>query len=282
MEICRTKAEFRATIKALQSAGGTVGLVPTMGFLHDGHLTLVRAAKAKCDHAVATIFVNPTQFGEEADLSAYPRDEPRDFALLEAEGVAAVFAPEVDEMYDAQAETTVVTERLEGMLMGALRPDHYKGVCTVVTKLFNIAGADAAFFGEKDYQQLLVIRTMARDLDIPTEIHGVPTVREIDGLAMSSRNVRLTPEDRQAALVLNRALAFADYEVSDGRTAADLEDAVRSFIAREPRAQIESVDIRDAATLDVVDGRIERAVVILLAARFGDVLLIDQRVANPA
>ncbi|WP_417249559.1 pantoate--beta-alanine ligase [Celeribacter sp.] len=281
MEICRTKSDIRTAVKQWRAAGESVGLVPTMGFLHEGHLTLVRAAKEACDRVIVTIFVNPTQFGEAADLDAYPRDEARDFALLEAEGVDAVFCPSVDEMYPADTQTTVVTERLEKMLMGELRPGHFKGVCTVVTKLFNIAQADRAFFGEKDYQQLLVIKTMVRDLDIPIEITGVPTVREVDGLAMSSRNVRLTPDDRKAALILNKALAFADYEVSDGRTASELEEAVRAFIAKEPRAQIESVDVRDAATLEEVTGQITAPVVILLAARFGDVLLIDQRVADP-
>lgn len=281
MEICRTKAALRAQVAAWRAAGETVGLVPTMGFLHEGHMTLVRAAKAACDRAVTTIFVNPTQFGEAADLDAYPRDEARDFAMLDGEGVDAVFCPDVDEMYHPDKQTTVVTERLEGMLMGALRPDHYKGVCTVVTKLFNIAQADRAFFGEKDYQQLLVIKTMVRDLDMPIEITGVPTVREVDGLAMSSRNVRLTPEDRKAALVLNRALAHADYEASDGRTAPELEAALRTFIGKEPRAKIESIDVRDAGTLEEIEGQITAPAVILLAARFGDVLLIDQRVVDP-
>lgn len=281
MEICRKKELLRAQVATWRNANESIGLVPTMGYLHEGHLTLVRAAKETCDRVIVTIFVNPTQFGEAADLDAYPRDEARDFALLEAEGVDAVFCPSVDEMYPANPQTTVVTERLEKMLMGALRPGHYKGVCTVVTKLFNISQADRAFFGEKDYQQLLVIKTMVRDLDIPIEINGVPTVREVDGLAMSSRNVRLTPEDRKAALILNKALAFADYEVSDGRSAQELEEAVRAFIAKEPRAQIESVDVRDAATLEEVTGQITAPVVILLAARFGDVLLIDQRVADP-
>lgn len=282
MKICRTKSDIRAVVRDWQAAGDVVALVPTMGYLHDGHMTLVRSAKAAADRVVASIFVNPTQFGDASDLDAYPRDEARDFALLEAKGVDAVFCPSVEEMYHPDKQTTVVTEQLEHMLMGALRPGHYKGVCTVVTKLFNITGADKAFFGEKDYQQLLVIRTMVRDLDMPVEINGVPTVREVDGLAMSSRNVRLTPEDRQAALILNKSLAYADYEVSDGRTAAELEDQIRAFIAREPRAKIESVDVRDAATLEMVEGKITRPVVILLAARFGDVLLIDQRVATPA
>lgn len=281
MKICRNKRDIRKAVDAFHGAGETVGLVPTMGYLHDGHLTLVRAAQAASDRVIVSIFVNPTQFGDPSDLDAYPRDEARDFALLEAAGVDAVFCPSADEMYHPEKQTTVVTEQLEHLLMGALRPGHYKGVCTVVTKLFNITGADRAFFGEKDYQQLLVIKTMVRDLDMPIEIHGVPTVREVDGLAMSSRNVRLTPEDRQAALILDKALAYGAYEASDGRTADQLETDIRTFISREPRATIESVDVRDAATLAKIEGLIERPAVILLAARFGDVLLIDQRVADP-
>lgn len=282
MKICRTKAELRETVKGFRALNETIGLVPTMGYLHDGHMALVRTAKAQTTRVIATIFVNPTQFGDPSDLDAYPRDEVRDFALLEAEGVDAVFVPSVEEMYNSSAQTIVETEHLAGLLMGALRPGHYKGVCTVVSKLFNIAQADKAYFGEKDYQQLLVIKTMVRDLDIPVEVIGVPTVREVSGLAMSSRNVRLSPEDRQAALILNKALAYADYEVSDGRSAADLETGIRAFIAREPRASIQSVDVRDAASLDVPDRKITAPVVILLAATFGDVLLIDQRVCNPS
>lgn len=280
MEICRTKDDIRAIVKGYRSAGETVGLVPTMGYLHDGHLTLVSTAKAQTDRVVATIFVNPTQFGEAADLDAYPRDEARDFALLEAAGVDAVFVPSVEEMYHPAKQTTVVTEQLAERLMGALRPGHYKGVCTVVSKLFNIVQADKGYFGEKDYQQLLVIKTMVRDLDVPIDVVGVPTVREIDGLAMSSRNVRLSPEDRQAATILNKALAYGDYEASDGRDADQLEHDIRAFIAREPRATVESVDVRDAQTLDALNGPITAPVVILLAVRFGDVLLIDQRVCD--
>ncbi|MBU2937656.1 MULTISPECIES: pantoate--beta-alanine ligase [Pacificibacter] len=281
MKICRTKAELRDAVQGFRAQNETIGLVPTMGYLHEGHMTLVRTAKAQTNRVIITIFVNPTQFGDPSDLDAYPRDEARDFALLKAEGVDAVFAPAVEEMYDPSAQTVVETEQLANMLMGALRPDHYKGVCTIVAKLFNIAQADKAFFGEKDYQQLLVIKTMVRDLDMPIEAIGVPTVREIDGLAMSSRNVRLSPEDRQAALILNKALAYGDYEASDGREAADLENDIRAFIAREPRATVQSVDVRDAASLEVPTGQITAPVVILLAATFGDVLLIDQRVCDP-
>lgn len=282
MKICRTKAELRETVKGFRANTETIGLVPTMGYLHEGHMTLVRTAKAQTARVITTIFVNPTQFGDPSDLNAYPRDEARDFAMLEAGDVDVVFAPAVEEMYDPSAQTMVETEKLANMLMGALRPDHYKGVCTIVAKLFNIAQADKAFFGEKDYQQLLVIKTMVRDLDIPVEAIGVPTVREIDGLAMSSRNVRLSPEDRQAALILNKALAYGDYEVADGREAAELESDIRAFIAREPRATVQSVDVRDATSLEVPTGKVTAPVVILLAATFGDVLLIDQRVCDPS
>lgn len=282
MKICRTKAELRETVKGFRANTETIGLVPTMGYLHEGHMTLVRTAKAQTARVITTIFVNPTQFGDPSDLNAYPCDEARDFAMLEAGGVDVVFAPAVEEMYDPSAQTMVETEKLANMLMGALRPDHYKGVCTIVAKLFNIAQADKAFFGEKDYQQLLVIKTMVRDLDIPVEAIGVPTVREIDGLAMSSRNVRLSPEDRQAALILNKALAYGDYEVADGREAAELESDIRAFIAREPRATVQSVDVRDATSLEVPTGKVTAPVVILLAATFGDVLLIDQRVCDPS
>ncbi|SLN53523.1 Pantothenate synthetase [Aquimixticola soesokkakensis] len=281
MEILRLKSEVRAQVAAWKAAGLRVGLVPTMGFLHEGHLTLVRAALADCDRVVVSIFVNPTQFGEASDLEAYPRDEARDADLLRGEGVDLLFAPEVGEIYAEGAQTTVETEDLAQVLMGALRPGHYKGVCTIVCKLFNITGADAAFFGEKDYQQLRVIRTMVRDLDIPVEVVGVATVRAPDGLALSSRNSRLAPEDRDAALVLNRALALAEYRLADGVDADDLAHEITNFIAAQPRAQVESVDIRDAETLAEVHGDIVAPVVILLAARFGPVLLIDQRVASP-
>lgn len=281
MEICRSKGAMRAEVAKWRAAGQNVGLVPTMGFLHEGHMALVAAAKAKCDRVAVSIFVNPTQFGEAADLEAYPRDEARDLAMLDAAGVDAVFIPEVDEMYAPGAQTIVETEELAGMLMGALRPGHYRGVCTVVSKLLNIATPDIAFFGEKDYQQLLVIRTMARDLDMPYAIKGVPTVREPDGLAMSSRNVRLGLGDRAAAVVLSKSLAMAEARVSEGITAGALEAEIAAFITAEPRARLETVDVRDAETLAPVTQGITAPVVILLAARFGDVLLIDQRVANP-
>ncbi len=274
MQLCKTKSAIRDLHATWRRAGESIGLVPTMGFLHDGHLTLVREARAINDRVIVTIFVNPTQFGPNEDLATYPRDMDRDLALLRAEGVDAVFAPSVEEMYDGTPETIVETTKLSRILMGRLRPGHYRGVATVVTKLFNITQPDRAYFGEKDYQQLAVIRRMVRDLDMPLDIVGVPTVREPDGLAMSSRNVKLTAEDRAAAPVLNRALDAAD----SATTVAKARKIIRDTIAAEPRADIKSIDICDAETLARVSGPITHPVVALLAVRFGNVLLIDQRV----
>jgi pantoate--beta-alanine ligase len=281
MQVIRTKAAMRDVSRGWRRSGARVGLVPTMGYLHDGHLTLVRAARARADRVAVSIFVNPTQFGPTEDLAAYPRDEARDLALLRAEGVDAVFAPDAAEMYHPARQTIVETTDLARVLMGKLRPGHFRGVATVVTKLFHIVEPDLACFGEKDFQQLAVIRTMVRDLDIPVEIVGVPTVREPDGLAMSSRNVRLTPEDRAAAPVLARALDLGARMARDGATAPQIVRAVRDAIDAEPRANVQSVDLRDAGTLGPVTGRLTRPAVVLLAVRFGGVLLIDQRVIAP-
>lgn len=282
MQVCPTKVRIRAAVADMRRDGQSIGLVPTMGFLHDGHMTLVRAARAQCDRVVVSIFVNPTQFGPNEDFATYPRDPDRDLAMLQAEGVDAVFTPDPAEMYHPEAQTIVETTGLSGVLMGALRPGHFRGVATVVTKLFNIVQPDRAFFGEKDYQQLQVIRTMVRDLDMPLEIVGVPTVREADGLAMSSRNVRLTPDHRAAAPALNAALDWAAATLpGQAMTAAALAEAVAARIAPAPGAEVQSADVRDAATLAPIDGPILRPAVILLAVRFGKVLLIDQRVVQP-
>lgn len=282
MHICPTKSDIRAALAPVRAAGKTIGLVPTMGYLHDGHLQLVRAAKAACDVVVATIFVNPTQFGANEDLSTYPRDMERDLALLRAEGVTAVFTPTPDEMYHPNAQTEVSATELSQILIGVLRPGHFDGVATVVTKLFNITQPTTAFFGEKDYQQLAVIRTMVRDLDIPLTITGVPTVREADGLAMSSRNVRLTPAHRAAAPALNAALDWAANTLpGSALTAEELSTEITSQIAAAEGAEVQSVDIRNAETLAPLSGPITAPAVILLAVRFGAVLLIDQRVITP-
>jgi len=252
-----------------------------MGFLHDGHMSLVRRARAEGGKVAVSIFVNPTQFGPTEDLSTYPRDEARDLEMLRDAGVDAVFIPDVAEVYDPAAQTIVETTDLAKVLIGKLRPGHFRGVATVVTKLFNIIRPDAAVFGEKDYQQLAVIRTMVRDLDMDVQIIGGPIMREADGLAMSSRNVRLTPEDRAAAPVLARALTEAADMAPAGVTASRLRSHVRATLEAEPRAQVQSVDIRDAETLETISGPLTRPAVILLAVKFGQVFLIDNRVVSP-
>ncbi len=275
MDICDTKDALRLAMAQLRRTG-SIGLVPTMGYLHDGHMELVRRAKAENDHVVASIFVNPTQFGSAEDLEKYPRDMDRDLAMLRDLGVAAVFTPTPDVMYHPDAETIVETTDLAHKLMGALRPGHFRGVATVVTKLFNLFQPDRAYFGEKDYQQLAVIRTMVRDLDIPVDIRGIPTVREPDGLAMSSRNARLSPKSRAAAPILAQSFDIARRLIYQGLDASSVKNAVWEMIASEPLAHVETVDIQDAVTLENCSGPIENDIVILLAVTFDPVLLIDQ------
>ena len=276
MKVCRTVAECRETLGQYRRASQSIGLVPTMGFLHAGHMALVKEAKRRSDRVVATIFVNPTQFGEAADLDAYPRDESRDLVMLNEAGVDVVLIPEVADVYPEGDETIVETTRMANMLHGKVRPGHFRGVTTVVARLFNFTQPDVACFGEKDYQQLQVIKRMTRDLGFPIEIIGVPIVREVDGLAMSSRNVRLSPEDRQAALVLSRALDAA--EASDVPTADALRDVIASAIGAEPRATLRGLDIVQAETLNTIEDRLTGAVAIMLSVEFGGVLLLDQRV----
>ncbi len=281
MQVCRTIADLRAFVAGRKAMGHSIGLVPTMGALHEGHMSLVASARAQNDNVVATIFVNPTQFGQQSDLENYPRTEAADCAMLEAAGVTAVFIPNVQEMYPDGAETIVETTGLANMLHGLVRPGHYRGVCTVVTKLFNIVGADNAYFGEKDYQQLQVIRRLALDLFVPTRVHGVPTVREADGLAMSSRNVRLSSQDRAAAVVLSQSLAKAEAIAAKGGTVEDIDAAIRDTINAEPRARLVAVDIVEALTLAPVSGIPQTDIGIMISAEFGPedntVLLIDQR-----
>lgn len=283
MLICRTKADLRAALAPWRGAGNIV-LVPTMGYLHDGHLSLVRLARADAGpggRVVASIFVNPTQFGPTEDLATYPRDEARDLALLQAEGVDAVFIPDVAEMYSPGAQTMVEAMDLSRILIGKLRPGHFRGVATIVAKLFNIVQPQAAVFGEKDFQQLAVLRTMVRDLDFPIRIIGGPIAREADGLAMSSRNVRLSADDRAAAPVLARALDQAEALAQAGQTASRIRSHVRAMLEAEPRAKVQSVDMRDSDTLGSLSGTLTRPAVLLLAVRFGQVLLIDNCVLHP-
>ena len=275
MQVAKTVREVRAWTKLARAEGKTIGFVPTMGYFHEGHLSLMRRAKAECDLCVVSLFVNPTQFGPSEDFQRYPRDFARDAALAESVGVDLLFAPEVEEMYpdgyQTYVEVTEVTRRLEG----AARPGHFRGVATVCTKLFHIVQADRAYFGKKDYQQLKVIQRMVRDLNIPIEIVPCETVREPDGLAMSSRNVYLKPNEREAATVLYRALcAGRDAILAGERDAKKVQTLVEQVIATEPLVKTEYVDVADAETLEpLTDLRGE--VVISLAARVGVARLID-------
>ena len=279
MQLLSTISALRERLDTERAAGRTVGLVPTMGYLHQGHMALAERAKRENDIVVLTIFVNPTQFGPNEDLATYPRDLPRDLDLCRAHGVDLVFAPDVAEIYPEPIGTHVEVEGLSDMLIGRHRPGHFRGVATVVTKLFHIAEPHRAYFGEKDFQQLTVIRRMARDLSFRTEIIGVATVREADGLAASSRNARLTPEDRAAAVVLSRALDGAERAARLGeRSGARLLAEARALIEAEPRARLQSLDLCDAETLEPLESLSERPAVLLVTAHFGQVLLIDQRV----
>jgi len=259
-----------------ETVGGRLGLVPTMGALHDGHLSLVRRARRETDRVVTTIFVNPTQFGSSEDLKAYPRDVGRDLALLREERVDCVFTPGEAMMYPGDFSTWVVVERLTDRWEGVSRPGHFRGVATVVLKLLNIARADRAYFGEKDYQQLRVVERLVRDLNLPTEIVPCPTVREPEGLAMSSRNVQLSPDDRRAALVLFRALSAARDACRAGEQSGEaLGRLVAEAIRREPRARVDYVAVADPRTLEPVTQVGRGGAVCLVAVWVGPVRLID-------
>ena len=277
MQVARTVAEYRAQRAALITRQpGLIGLVPTMGFLHEGHRSLMRRAKTECATVVATIFVNPTQFGPNEDFTRYPRDEARDFAICEAEGVDILFAPSVEEMYPEGAETTVSVGPLSRILEGAARPGHFDGVATVVTKLFAIAQADRGYFGQKDAQQLMVIRRLAEDLRLPVEVVGCPIIREADGLALSSRNVYLSPDEREQALSLSRGLRAAEAMWQDGvRDAEALRRRVREEIEASPLANIDYISLADQRSLEEAQGRIDAPALLSLAVRFGATRLID-------
>jgi pantoate--beta-alanine ligase len=263
-------------VRQVRSQLGTLGMVPTMGYLHEGHLSLVRKAKQECGAAAVSIFVNPTQFGANEDLSRYPRDLERDLSLLRSVGTDLVFVPSVEEMYPNGFSTFVDLEGVTSVLEGAKRPGHFRGVATVVTKLLNIVQPNRAYFGQKDAQQTIVIRTMVRDLNIPTEIVIEPIVREADGLAMSSRNVYLTPEQRAAAPVLYQALLAAQQRYQQGeRNANSLRSGIEQQISSEPLAQIDYVSIAHPWTLQELEQIDEVGALISLAVRFGNTRLID-------
>jgi pantoate--beta-alanine ligase len=272
MQVVRTRADLRAVLAA---APRPVGFVPTMGWLHAGHVSLVERARAESATVVVSIFVNPRQFGEAKDFERYPRNEARDLAVCEGAGVDVVFAPDVDEVYVPGFDTLVSMGAIAGPLEGAARPGHFDGVATVVAILFSLVGAERAYFGMKDYQQVQVIRRMALDLALPTEVVPCETVREPDGLAMSSRNARLTPAGRAAAAVIHRALvAGADRVRSGVCEAASVRSAMLAILGAEPSATVDYVSVADPDTLrelESVDGR----ALLSLAVRIDDVRLID-------
>ena len=285
MQTVKTLQMLRTALGQFRSDGATIALVPTMGALHAGHLTLVRNARAAADHVVASIFVNPKQFGPNEDLDAYPRQLAADAAMLEAEGVSLLWAPTVEEMYPAGFASSISVAGVSDGLCGAARPGHFDGVATVVCKLFNQVQPDMAFFGEKDFQQLAVIRTMARDLDLALphvdSIIGVPTVREADGLAMSSRNRYLTPDERAAAAVLPEALATAAQSIAAGRQPVRLAKAAAEDVLKQAGFRIDYLEVVDARSLAPIAELGERPARIVVAARIGATRLIDNMAVTP-
>jgi len=273
MQTIKTITEFRQARRALT---GSLGFVPTMGYLHDGHLELVRRALAENAHAVVSIFVNPIQFGPNEDYAAYPRDTNRDLAMLQGAGVSLVFMPEPSEMYPEGFQTAIEVSGVSQGLEGERRPGHFRGVATVVAKLLNIAQADKAYFGQKDAQQVAVVKRMVYDLAIPTEIVVVPTVRAADGLALSSRNTYLSLEQRNAATVLYKALTRARAIYESGEHSPDaLRTAMRTVLEAEPQASIDYISAADAATLRELDQPISGPVLLSMAVRIGRTRLID-------
>ncbi|RHO63992.1 pantoate--beta-alanine ligase [Butyricicoccus sp. AM05-1] len=276
MKIATTIAEVRAQVREWKQQGLTVGLVPTMGYLHEGHASLVKTSVQQCDRTVASVFLNPTQFGPGEDLETYPRDFEYDCALLTECGCDMVFHPEVSEMYpDGFATFVEVQSEMPRQLCGKTRPIHFRGVCTVVSKLFNIVTPDKAFFGQKDAQQLAIIRRMVLDLSMGIEIVGCPIIREADGLAKSSRNTYLSAEERKAALVLSRAVKLGQEMVQNGEKNADkVVDAMRALIEQEPLARIDYVSAVDGLTMLPVH-EINGGELIAMAVYIGKTRLID-------
>jgi pantoate--beta-alanine ligase len=275
MKICKTIGEMRAASRTARQSRKRLGFVPTMGALHEGHLSLVRAAKAKCDVVAVSIFVNPLQFGPSEDLAKYPRTFERDRVLLENEAVDILFAPTPEEMYSTGAVTYVTVEGLSEKLCGKSRPGHFRGVTTVVAKLFHIVEPDAAFFGQKDAAQATIIRRMVQDLNLPVEIVICPILREPDGLAMSSRNAYLNPQERKSALVLHRALIHVKSRFDQGeRNAINLMAAGKQMLAQEPAVRLDYFEIVDPTTLDPMQ-ELASPWLVAIAAFVGSTRLID-------
>ena len=284
MNTLTTIAALREALDGHRAQGRRVGLVPTMGYLHAGHESLIERAAAECDVVVTTVFVNPLQFAAGEDLDTYPRDPEGDARAAARAGADLLFLPPLDEMYPGGRDavlTSVAVAELSGVMEGASRPTHFSGMCTVVAKLFNIAGACTAYFGDKDFQQLAIVRRMVADLSFPVEVVGCPIVREDDGLAMSSRNVRLRPDERAAATVLQRALREGQQVIGGGEPSADVvRDRMAAVIATEPLARLDYVEVADPDTLVAVS-RIDGPVRLLGAVQFSAARLIDNVAATP-
>ncbi|HEV2748493.1 MAG TPA: pantoate--beta-alanine ligase [Allosphingosinicella sp.] len=280
MQIIREITALRQAVAELRGDGGKVALVPTMGALHSGHMALVAEARRRAKHVVASIFVNPKQFGASEDLSTYPRREASDARMLDAAGVALLWAPDAALMYPPGHATTIRVGGVADGMDGSARPGHFEGVATVVAKLFNQVGPDFAIFGEKDYQQLAVIRRMTSDLDLPVEIVGVATQRDADGLALSSRNLYLSAEERLAARALPRALGEAARAIAGGTAVDEALSAARARIEAAGFGPVDYVELRDAATLEPLAG-LDRPARILAAARIGKTRLIDNLAVEP-
>lgn len=274
MKIITTLAAMVAWSQQTRAQARTIALVPTMGFFHDGHLSLMRQAANEADVVVVSLFVNPIQFGENEDLSTYPRDLARDEALASAQGVDVLFCPGAEELYPPHFQTTVQVAELTSSLCGASRPGHFVGVTTVVSKLFNLVGPQVAIFGQKDLQQLMVVRRMVVDLNFPIRIIAHPIVREADGLAMSSRNSYLSLEERQQALCLSQSLTMAQHLAEEKQSAAQIEEAVRSYISATPGVAVEYIKIIDERTMQG-SSCVDSHAVLALAVRVGQTRLID-------
>ncbi|MDR9502932.1 pantoate--beta-alanine ligase [Brevibacillus agri] len=280
MQQISTIEELRVQIKAARLQGKTIGFVPTMGFLHEGHLSLVKAAREKCDLVVMSIFVNPLQFGPNEDFERYPRDIERDSQMAAGAGVDLLFTPSVEEMYPRPILTTVSVANVTTPLCGASRPGHFDGVSTVVLKLFSIVQPDYAFFGQKDAQQVAVVTQMVNDLSVPVEVIPCPIVREADGLAMSSRNVYLSAEEREEALVLSQSLRQAAAWLEEGLPLEQIKARIRQMIADKPLAEIDYVEILRYPDLQPVETELPgQAIIVALAVRFGKTRLIDNLIA---
>ncbi len=277
MEVLRTVPEVRRFVHAARTAGRSVGLVPTMGAFHEGHLTLMRRAHSECNQIVVSLFVNPTQFGPHEDLARYPRNLERDTQLAEQIPVQAMFVPDVETMYPPGSQTIVEVPEIASRWEGEIRPGHFRGVATVCAKLFSIVQPDRAYFGRKDYQQLKLIHRMVMDLHLPLEIVPVPTVRDPDGLALSSRNAYLDRDQRRAALALSRALRAAHERYTSGdRSGAALEQTMREVVAAEPLVQLQYAAVVDAESLEPLQ-ELDRPAVALIAGKVGNTRLIDNQ-----